>query len=79
MRKPKWYQIPNLILFLKNRRKSNSLISYYKAERIDIEKSEDIWHIDGEPILLKTKQTVHIHPKSLTIIVPHDKEKNAKT
>ena len=79
MRKPKWYQIPNLILFLINRRKSNSLISYYKAERIDIEESEDIWHIDGEPILLKTKQTVHIHPKSLTIIVPHDKEKNAKT
>lgn len=79
MRKPKWYQIPNLILFLKNRRKSNSLISYYKAERIDIEESEDIWHIDGEPIILKTKQTVHIHPKSLTIIVPHDKEKNAKT
>ena len=79
MRKPKWYQIPNLILFMKNRRKSNSLISYYKAERIDIEESEDIWHIDGEPIILKTKQTVHIHPKSLTIIVSHDKEKNAKT
>lgn len=79
MRKPKWYQIPNLILFMKNRRKSNSLISYYKAERIDIEESEDLWHVDGEPILLKNKQTVHIHPKSLTIIVPHDKEKNAKT
>ena len=79
MRKPKWYQIPNLFLFLKNKRKSNSLITYYKAERIDMEESEEVWHIDGEPILLENKQTVHIHPKSLTIIVPHDKEKNAKT
>jgi YegS/Rv2252/BmrU family lipid kinase len=80
MRKPKWYQIPHLILFLKNKRKKSPLITYYKVNKVDIEHKAECWHIDGEPIQLKGKKTVQIHPKSLTIIVPHGKkEENAKT
>ncbi|MDG1720291.1 MAG: diacylglycerol kinase family protein [Bacteroidia bacterium] len=71
MRKPKWYQIPHLILFLKNKRKKSPLITYYQANKITIEQESGTWHIDGEPIQLKGRKVVHIHPKNLTIIVPH--------
>ena len=71
MRKPKWYQIVSLILFLKSKQIDSQHINYYQADKIDIEQGDETWHIDGEPISLKDKKTVHIHPKSLTIIVPH--------
>ena len=71
MRKPKWYQLINLILFLKNKQKDSPHITYYQADKIDVEYTGKTWHVDGEPISLKGKKTVHIHPKSLTIIVPH--------
>ena len=71
MRKPKWYQTPHLILFLKNKRKKSPLITYYQANKITIEQGIETWHIDGEPIQLKGRKVVHIYPKNLTIIVPH--------
>ncbi len=78
MRKPKLHQIPNLILFMKNKRKSNPLVTYFRCDKIDVENSGDNWHIDGEPIQLKDKKTVNILPKSLTIIVSHGQKENAK-
>lgn len=71
MRKPKIHQIPKLIRFLRGKKQyNNSLFSYFKAEKIDINKSGKLWHIDGEPVILKKTKTVTIAPKSLKIIVP---------
>jgi diacylglycerol kinase family enzyme len=62
MRKPKWYQIPHLILFLKNKRKKSPLITYYQANKITIEQGIETWHIDGEPIQLKGRKVVQSIP-----------------
>ena len=71
MRKPKWHQILGLITFLKSKKQgNNALFTYYKASEIDLKRSGKLWHIDGEPVLLKNKKHVVIHPKSLKTIVP---------
>ncbi|MFT7229948.1 MAG: diacylglycerol kinase (ATP) [Bacteroidia bacterium] len=71
MRKPKWYQILGLISFLKSKKqKNNVLFTYYKASEIDLKRSGKLWHVDGEPIVLKNKKRVVIHPKNLKTIVP---------
>lgn len=71
MRKPKWYQILGLISFLKSKKqKNNALFTYYKASEIDLKRSGKLWHVDGEPIVLKNKKRVVIHPKNLKTIVP---------
>ena len=71
MKKPKWYQIPSLITYLKTKQqKNNSLFTYYKASEIDIKQSGKVWHIDGEPILLKKKKEIRLVPQSLKVIVP---------
>ncbi|MGB0851393.1 MAG: diacylglycerol/lipid kinase family protein, partial [Bacteroidia bacterium] len=71
MRKPRIHQIPRLIRYLRSKnQKDSSLFSYFKAEKIDINKSGKYWHIDGEPVLLKKTKTVTVSPKSLKIIVP---------
>jgi len=71
MKKPKWHQIPSLLAYLKTKvQKDNSLFTYYKASEIDIKQSGKIWHIDGEPILLKNKKEIRLVPQSLKVIVP---------
>jgi diacylglycerol kinase (ATP) len=71
MRKPKWYQILGLISFLKSKKQENNvLFTYYKASEIDLKRSGKLWHVDGEPIVLKNKKRVVIHPKNLKTIVP---------
>lgn len=71
MRKPKWYQILGLVSFLKSKKQvNNTLFTYYKASEINVKRSGKLWHIDGEPIVLKNKKRVIIYPKSLRTIVP---------
>jgi YegS/Rv2252/BmrU family lipid kinase len=71
MRKPRWYEILSLIAFLRTKKqKDNRLFTYYKASEIDIKKSGKVWHIDGEPILLKNKKVIRLVPQSLNIRVP---------
>ena len=71
MKKPKWYQVLSLITYLKNsQQQDNKLFTYYKASEIDIKKSGKVWHIDGEPVLLKNKKEIRLVPRSLKVIVP---------
>jgi YegS/Rv2252/BmrU family lipid kinase len=71
MRKPKWHQILGLVSFLKSKKQvNNALFTYYKASEINVKRSGKLWHIDGEPIVLKNKKRVVIHPKNLKTIVP---------
>jgi YegS/Rv2252/BmrU family lipid kinase len=71
MRKPKWYQILGLIIFLKSKKQANNaLFTYYKASEVNVKRSGKLWHIDGEPIILKNKKRVVINPKNLRTIVP---------
>lgn len=71
MRKPKWYEIVGLISFLRSKKQHNNrLFTYYKASAIDLKKSGKLWHIDGEPVILRNKKQVKLHPKSLKTIVP---------
>lgn len=71
MRKPKWHQILGLITFLKSKKQANNtLFTYYKASEINVKRSGKLWHIDGEPIVLKNKKRVVIYPKNLRTIVP---------
>ncbi|HBN03939.1 MAG TPA: hypothetical protein DD396_07835 [Bacteroidetes bacterium] len=70
MRKPKWHQILSLIIYLKSKKQeNNSLFTYYKASEIDLKRSGKLWHIDGEPIVLKNKKRIIVHPKSLKVTV----------
>ncbi len=71
MRKPKWHQILGLVSFLKSKKQvNNALFTYYKASEINVKRSGKLWHIDGEPIILKNKKRVVIHQKNLRTIVP---------
>lgn len=71
MRKPKWYQILGLVSFLKSKKQvNNALFTYHKASEINVKRSGKLWHIDGEPIVLKNKKRVVIYPKNLRTIVP---------
>jgi YegS/Rv2252/BmrU family lipid kinase len=71
MRKPKWYEVLGLISFLRSKKQENNrLFTYYKASDIELIQSGKLWHIDGEPVILKNKKHVSIHPQSLNIIVP---------
>jgi len=71
MRKPKWYQILGLISFLRSKKQeNNALFTYYKASEIDLKRSGKLWHIDGEPLILKNKKHVILYPKSLKTLVP---------
>lgn len=71
MKKPKVYQIMSLITYLKSKKQSNNvLFTYYKASEIDLKRSGKLWHIDGEPIILKNKKTVKVFPQSLEVILP---------
>lgn len=71
MRKPKWLRVIGLIRFLKSKKQeNNAFLSYYKASKIDIRRSGKQWHIDGEPVILKNKKYIKIHPRSLKIVVP---------
>lgn len=71
MRKPKWYEILGLMTFLRNKKQENNkLFTYYKASQIDLKRSGKLWHIDGEPVLLRNKKSVAIKPKSLRASVP---------
>ena len=70
MRKPKWHQVLGLIRFLKSKRQEdNALFTYYKASEISLKQSGKLWHLDGEPVLLKNKKHVVIHPRNLSTIV----------
>jgi diacylglycerol kinase (ATP) len=71
MRKPKWHQILGLVSFLKSKKQvNNALFTYYKASEINVKRSGKLWHIDGEPIILKNKKRVVIYQKNLRTIVP---------
>ncbi len=71
MRKPKWHQILGLVSFLKSKKQvNNALFTYYKASEINVKRSGKLWHIDGEPIVLKNKKRVVIYQKNLRTIVP---------
>lgn len=71
MKKPKWHQVFSLISYLRNNKQQDTkLFTYYKASEIDIKKSGKVWHIDGEPVLLKNKKEVRLVPQSLKVIVP---------
>jgi diacylglycerol kinase (ATP) len=71
MRKPKWHQILGLVSFLKSKKQvNNALFTYYKASEINVKRSGKLWHIDGEPIILKNKKRVVIYQKKLRTIVP---------
>ncbi|MDB9882809.1 YegS/Rv2252/BmrU family lipid kinase [Bacteroidia bacterium] len=71
MRKPKWYQFISLISFLRTKKQeNNSLFTFYKASALEIENSGKKWHIDGEPVMLKDKNKVLLHSKSLNVIIP---------
>lgn len=71
MRKPKWYQIVSLIAFLRSKQQENNkLFTFYKASQIDIKRSGKLWHIDGEPLILRNEKHVTIQPESLKIRVP---------
>jgi len=71
MRKPKWHEIVPLIIFLRSKKQEdNKLLTYHKASKIEIKGSGKFWHIDGEPILLKNKKHIVMHPKNLKVIVP---------
>jgi YegS/Rv2252/BmrU family lipid kinase len=70
MRKPKWYQFISLFSFLKsNKQENNTFFTYYKASEIELKSSGKLWHIDGEPVILKNKKRIIINPKSLKTIV----------
>jgi hypothetical protein len=49
---------------------NNALFTYYKASEINVKRSGKLWHIDGEPIVLKNKKRVVIYQKNLRTIVP---------
>ncbi len=71
MRKPKWNQIISLISFLRTKKQeNNSLFTFYKASSLEIENSGKKWHIDGEPLVLKDKNKILLHSKSLNVIIP---------
>lgn len=71
MRKPKWYEIVGLLTFLRSKKQENNrLFTYYKAEKIDLKKSGKLWHVDGEPVILKNKKHVKVYPNSLKMSVP---------
>jgi len=71
MRKPKWYEVLRLIAYLRSKsQENNKLFTYYKASLIDLKRSGKLWHIDGEPVILKNKKRVIVHHKSLKTIVP---------
>ena len=71
MRKPKWHQILGLVSFLRSKKQvNNALFTYYKASEINVKRSGKLWHIDGEPIILKNKKRVVIYQKNLRTIVP---------
>ena len=70
MKKPKFYQIPILLAYLRNNKQgNNSLFTYFKAAKIDIQKSGKIWHLDGEPLVLKNKKSIRIEHQSLKTII----------
>lgn len=70
MRKPKWYQIIPLMLYLKNNSQlNNRLFTYHRASKISVKRSGKKWHIDGEPIILKNKKKIVIQSKSLVVMV----------
>lgn len=70
MRKPKWYQVLGLISFLKSKKQeNNALFTYYKTSEINLKRSGKLWHIDGEPLVLKNKKKVTVHSKSLKVLV----------
>lgn len=70
LKKPKLWQIPSLLLYLKGKNiKVNKLCKNYSAEKIRIVGSSKKWHIDGEPIRLKRKNTIEIIPQSLKILI----------
>ncbi len=71
MKKPKWYQIPSLISFLKRKvQKDNALFTFYKASHISIKGSGKQWHIDGEPITLRESKDIKVDINSLKVLVP---------
>jgi YegS/Rv2252/BmrU family lipid kinase len=71
MKKPRLHQIPLLISHLKNKsQRDNQLFTYYKASQLDIKKSGKKWHIDGEPIKLKSVKHISVQHKSLQIMIP---------
>ncbi len=70
MRKPKWYQLASLVFYLKSKKQeNNALFTYYKASEIDLKRSGKLWHIDGEPIVLKNKKRIKVYSKSLKVMV----------
>ena len=70
MRKPKWYQLASLVFYLKSKKQeNNALFTYYKASEIDLKRSGKLWHIDGEPVILRNKKRITVYPKSLNVIV----------
>ncbi|MGQ1910698.1 diacylglycerol/lipid kinase family protein [Marinifilum sp. RC60d5] len=68
LKKPKWYQVPALVMNLFSKRiNSSSLFKELIVDHIKIYQKSDLGHVDGEPVIFGNTINLKIDPKSLKI------------
>jgi diacylglycerol kinase family enzyme len=72
MTKPKWYQLVSFYrkLKLKKSAVSSKFFKTISSAVFTVKCDSNTWHLDGEPIILKSPVNITVKPKSLKILIP---------